>query len=164
MTTIHHRHHIVPSSRGGPDIDWNLGYFRTNLEEIRTFRIGAFKKSTPVAYEYLLHGNTHIDQKTLLLSGIDLEIHRFLHACLHSIFSNALPSEQIESIKSKYTNKDGSLNKRYFPGRKPLKKIKSWAAVFGEESVNNTQIAIDFIEKYFLPVEQYWRKDKKKRK
>ena len=165
LSTIHQRHHIVPSSRGGPDADWNLCYFRIDeatLKACKNLAHGTFMRATIAAHQYLLEGKTYIDTETIFLDGIELDIHRFLHtSCFHSIFSNRIPSEQIADIKSKYTNKDGSLNKRYFPDKYTQRRIRAWIAVFGEESVNSTQIAIDFIEKYFLPVEEWWRRNRK---
>lgn len=167
MSIIHERHHIGPSSRDGSDEEWNLCYFRVDPETVKKCRNLAratFKRLTTKAYQYLIDGKTYIDLQTLILTGLELEIHKFLHACFHSIFTNALPSEQIVDIKNKYTNKDGSLNKRYFPTKYTQKRIQAWIAVFGVESVKNTQIAVDFIEKYFLPAEKRWRPADRKRK
>ncbi len=173
LSTIHQRHHVIPSSRSGPNAGWNLCYFRIDeatLKACRNLPPRTFKKATVAAHHYLLEGKTYIDTTTLYLEGIELDIHRFLHtSCFHSIFANALPSEQIAAIRNKYTNKDGTLNKRFFPARKTEekigawteKKIRAWIAVFGPESVHNTQIAIDFIEKHFLPIEQRWRANRK---
>ncbi len=117
--TIKLRHHVIPSSRGGPNAEWNLYYFHP-----------------------------------------DMEMHVKLHRHLHTIFSNALPSEMIVIIAGQWTNKDGSLNRRFFPDRS--KRVLAWNELFGENAT--PQQAIGFIEREFIPVEEKWQARPGKRK
>ena len=61
-----------------------------------------------------------------------------------------MPSEAITDVQNKYSNKDGSLNKRRVSGNN----LKAWVTVFGENA--DPKEAIDFIEREFLPIEQKW--------
>ncbi|OHA46386.1 MAG: hypothetical protein A3A80_03440 [Candidatus Terrybacteria bacterium RIFCSPLOWO2_01_FULL_44_24] len=109
VSKIKMRHHVVPSSRGGPNEEWNLYFFH---------------------------------------KGIEIHIER--HKAYHFLFENHLPSEAITDVQNKYSNKDGSLNKRRVSGNN----LKAWVTVFGENA--DPKEAIDFIEREFLPIEQKW--------